>query len=273
MATVTGDCLATVSARAAGHGSMREDEWVEMTIGSSLRCSRDCGSRDAHCWLSRPWTSCRRGDDAAPGNVLASRFGKTPGRLPQIYAPRLAKPCMWKVPLWRRPHVLPGPHVLRDRLPPVAPPPLPGEVQVWLPEVEQGVVVVELTHHVRDRRALVQDVRRGKHRRVRLAHQHQEVLPGDVARLHPPGHRGPREGEQVPPRPPAGALSPAPTAALALASPRSPKPHTIASRQPHPLLLPHTSMARGAHGHSRQTVASYSRHLRPHTPASRHQNR
>ena len=57
MATVTGDCLAIVSARAAGHGSMREDEWVEMAIGSSLRGSRDCGNRDAHCWLSRPWTS------------------------------------------------------------------------------------------------------------------------------------------------------------------------------------------------------------------------
>ena len=83
MATVTGDCLATVSARAAGHGSMREDEWVEMAIGSSLRGSRDCGNRDAHCWLSRPWTSCRRGDDAAPRNLLASRLGKTPGRIPQ----------------------------------------------------------------------------------------------------------------------------------------------------------------------------------------------
>ena len=45
------------SARTAGRARMGEDEWVQMAIGSCTRASRDCGNRDAHCWLSRPWTS------------------------------------------------------------------------------------------------------------------------------------------------------------------------------------------------------------------------
>ena len=36
MATGPGDCLATVSARAAGRAGKRENEWVELAIGSCV---------------------------------------------------------------------------------------------------------------------------------------------------------------------------------------------------------------------------------------------
>ena len=80
-------------------------------------------------------------------------------------------------------------------------------MQVWVPEVHERVVVVELPYHVRVCRPAVEHVRHREHRRVRLAHPHQEVLPADVARLHPAGHGGAHEGEQVELGPPVGPCS------------------------------------------------------------------
>ena len=58
MAIVPGDCLATVSARTAGHGGMREDEWVETAIGSCMGLwTSGAGKREICCWR---WRQCTR---------------------------------------------------------------------------------------------------------------------------------------------------------------------------------------------------------------------
>ena len=58
MAIVPGDCLATVSARTAGHGGMREDEWLETAIGSCMGLwTSGAGKREICCWR---WRQCTR---------------------------------------------------------------------------------------------------------------------------------------------------------------------------------------------------------------------
>ena len=58
MATVTGDCLATVSVRTAGHGSMGEEKWVGLATGSCMGLwTSGAGKREICCWR---WRQCTR---------------------------------------------------------------------------------------------------------------------------------------------------------------------------------------------------------------------